>query len=148
MHTRNVTEEDYLRVIEVLNDWWGGRQMTQLLPRLFFEHFKPTSFVVEDDGVLAAFLIGFISQTNPDKAYIHFVGVNPQHRKSGLARQLYETFFDTVRHAGCHTVQCITSPVNEGSVAFHSQMGFSVSLGVDHAGPGHDRILFSKNIAR
>jgi len=50
MNTRNVSEEDYLKVIEVLDDWWGGRPMTGLLPRLFFEHFQPTSFVVEDNG--------------------------------------------------------------------------------------------------
>lgn len=89
MQTRNVVENDYYKVIEVLNDWWGGRQMAHLLPRLFFEHFQSTSFIVENDGELSAFLIGFVSQTNPREAYIHFVGVNPTLGKSGLARQLF-----------------------------------------------------------
>ena len=146
MKTRTVVEGDYFKVMDVLNDWWEGRQMTHLLPRLFFEHFQTTSFIVEDDGALAAFLIGFVSQTRPNEAYIHFVGVRPELRKSGLARQLYQRFFTAVRNMGCNTVRCITSPVNEDSVSFHTRMGFSVSVGTDYAGSGQDRILFSKNI--
>lgn len=146
VQTRSVVETDYYNVLAVLNDWWGGRQMTHLLPRLFFEHFQTTSFIVEDDGSLAAFLVGFVSQSHPKEAYIHFVGVGPEYRQSGLARQLYEKFFATVRNKGCHTVRCITSPVNEASVAFHKRMGFSISTGTDYAGPGQDRILFCKDI--
>ena len=146
MLTRNIVEGDYYKVIEVLDDWWGGRQMTHLLPRLFFEHFQSTSFIVENDGVLSAFLIGFVSQSHPREAYIHFVGVHPELRKSGLARQLYQRFFTAVRDMGCNTVRCITSPVNERSISFHQRMGFSVSMGTDYAGKGQDRILFSKII--
>ena len=147
METRMVVEDDYFTVIDVLDDWWGGRQMTHLLPRIFFEHFQATSFIMEDNRSLAAFLIGFVSQTHPNEAYIHFVGVNPNMRNKGLARKLYKRFFATVRNMGCHTVRCITSPVNEGSISFHKRMGFSVSVGTDYAGPGQDRILFSRDIA-
>ena len=146
MKTRNIVETDYAKVTAVLNEWWGGRQMTHLLPRLFFEHFQQTSFVVEDYKGLAAFIIGFVSQTNPQEAYIHFVGVNPTYRKQGLAKELYGLFFDTVKQRGCHTVRCITTPINEGSIAFHQSMGFSVVLGKDYAGEGQDRILFSREI--
>ncbi len=63
--------------------------MAPMLPRLFFVHFEGTSYVVDDgDGQLAAFLIGFLSQTDPAEAYIHFVGVSPEHRGGGLGRQL------------------------------------------------------------
>lgn len=44
-----------------------------------------------------AFLIGFVSQTYPNEAYIHFIGVHPNYRKSGIAKRLYKTFFETVR---------------------------------------------------
>ncbi|WP_226530653.1 GNAT family N-acetyltransferase [Metabacillus niabensis] len=147
MNTRNVTENDYFKIIDVINDWWGGREMTHLLPRLFFEHFQSTSFIVEDENNrLLAFLIGFVSQTHPNEAYIHFVGVNPEVRKEGLGSELYNLFFSNVRILGCNTVKCITSPINEGSVAFHKSMGFAVTLGTDYEGKGQDRILFSKYI--
>jgi len=31
-------------VISVIDQWWGGRQMADKLPRLFFEHFTDTGF--------------------------------------------------------------------------------------------------------
>jgi hypothetical protein len=64
-------------IISVLNDWWGGRAMTDVLPKLFFVHFQQTSFIAEKDGALAGFLIGLFSQTFSNESYIHFVGVNP-----------------------------------------------------------------------
>ena len=146
MQTRNIIDEDYTKVMHVVDDWWGGRSMTHLLPRLFFEHFQPTSFVIERDGELVAFIIGFVSQTNPNEAYIHFVGVNPDYRKQGYVNDLYQLFFSTVRLFGCNKVRCITTPVNTGSIAFHEALGFEIQLGKDYAGEGLDRILFSKEI--
>ena len=146
MQTRNIVVEDYTKVMSVLNDWWGGRTMTHLLPRLFFEHFQPTSFVIESHEELVAFIIGFVSQTNPKEAYIHFVGVNPTYRKQGHANDLYQLFFSTVRQLGCNKVRCITTPVNKGSIAFHEAMGFTVQLVKEYAGDGQDRIVFSKEI--
>ncbi len=84
------------RVTAVVDEWWGGRQMAAMLPKLFFVHFRDTSFVAEDDGGLAGFLCGFRSQTFPDEAYVHFVGVDPARRGSGLGRELYERFFAAV----------------------------------------------------
>ena len=105
--------------------------MAPMLPKLFFLHFEGTSFVVEDDdGKLVAFLIGFLSQTDDAEAYIHFVGVAPSRRGSGNGRELYERFFTVAREHGRSSVRCVTSPVNEGSVAFHEALGFvAESLG-------------------
>ncbi|WAH37663.1 GNAT family N-acetyltransferase [Alicyclobacillus dauci] len=148
MKLRYVRDSDYNQVRGALNDWWGGRQMTHLLPRLFFEHFQRTSLVIEEGDVIVAFLVGFVSQTHQNEAYIHFVGVHPDYRRDGLGRRLYETFFDTVRHFGCDTVRCITSPVNTGSIAYHERMGFTTSFVKDYAGPGEDRVLFVKHISQ
>ena len=66
---RHAEPADYGRVIARVNTWWGGREMAPMLPRLFFVHFEGTSYVIDgDDGQLAAFLIGFLSQTDPDEA--------------------------------------------------------------------------------
>ena len=62
-------DDAHLRCAGV-NAWWGGRDMAPMLPKLFFLHFEGTSFVAEnDDGTLAAFLIGFLSQTDDEEAY-------------------------------------------------------------------------------
>ncbi len=49
----------------VMPDWWGGRDLRDLLPRIFFEHFRGTSFVVEHEDELVAFLVGFLCPTTP-----------------------------------------------------------------------------------
>ena len=153
---RHVESTDYQPIISVINDWWGGRQMADMLPKLFFVHFQSTSFVAEDDGTIVGFLIGFVSQTFPQEAYIHFAGVHPKWRTRGLGRALYERFFAVVAELGCQTVRCVTSPVNTNSVAFHRRMGFSmqdsernvdgVPVAVGYDGEGEDRVLFYKSL--
>lgn len=136
---------DYARVIDVVDEWWGGRQMASMLPKLFFVHFADTSFVAEEDGALAGFLVGFRSQTHDDEAYVHFVGIDPAHRGSGLGRALYQRFFAAV--APRRTVRAVTSPVNERSVAFHRALGFEVErVDESYDGRGEPRVLLVKRL--
>ena len=154
---RPIRSSDYLTVISVIDAWWGGRHMADMLPRLFFEHFTDTSFAAERDGELAGFLVGFRSQSRPGEAYIHFVGVHPGERGHGLGRQLYERFFEAVRAGGCDRVRAVTSPVNRGSVAFHRRMGFDIEPGesgpdgiavaAGYDGEGRDRVRFVRHLA-
>ena len=140
MLIRNAEPSDYGRVISVIDDWWGRRRMAAMLPKLFFVHFRDTSFVAEDDGSLAGFLCGFCSQTHDDEAYVHFVGVDPERRGSGLGRELYERFFAAV--APRTVVRAVTAPVNERSVAFHRALGFEVErVDEDYDGRGEARVL-------
>ncbi|UOY92289.1 GNAT family N-acetyltransferase [Ectobacillus sp. JY-23] len=147
MKIRSVTGEDYYTVSPLINDWWGGRNMADMLPKLFFEHFTETSFIAEENGIMVGFLIGFLSQSHPDEAYIHFVGIHPDYRKNGIGSHLYETFFTAVQAHNCRTVRCVTSPVNTGSIAYHTKMGFSIeSVRPNYDGPGQDRVLFVKRL--
>ena len=142
---RPAEPSDYGRVIEVIDQWWGGRRMAAMLPKLFFVHFRDTSFVAEDGGELAGFLCGFRSQTYEDEAYVHFVGVDPTRRGSGLGRTLYERFFVAV--APRTIVRAVTSPVNERSVAFHRAIGFEVDrVDEDYDGRGESRVLLVKRL--
>ena len=151
---RHVEQEDYQPIISVVDEWWGGRPMAAMLPKLFFVHFSSTSFTAVDDGQIVGFLIGFISQTFPDQAYIHFVGVHPTRRGEGLGRLLYKSFFSTVASLGCRTAICVTAPVNRISIAFHRRMGFTmigsdcmvddVPVVLDYDGVGEDRVIFTR----
>ncbi len=121
--------------------------MVDMLPRLFFVHFRDTSFVAERDGELAGFLVGFLSAAEPEAAYVHFVGVDPAERGTGLGRELYERFFELARANGRTRVSCVTSPANSGSLAFHAAIGFQVGppqAGYD--GPGEDRVVFTRSL--
>ncbi|MDX6485748.1 MAG: hypothetical protein QOF43_901 [Gaiellaceae bacterium] len=146
MDLRHAEPGDYARVIEVIDQWWDGREMAAMLPKLFFVHFRDTSFVAEEDGELAGFLCGFRSQTYAEEAYVHFVGVDPRRRTSGLGRALYERFFKAV--APRTVVRAVTAPVNERSVAFHRAIGFEVErVDEDYDGRGQARVLLVKALA-
>jgi ribosomal protein S18 acetylase RimI-like enzyme len=144
---RHAQPGDHARVSPQLDEWWGGRPMRAMLPRLFFEHFRDTSFVAEESGELVGFLCGFLSQTYPDQAYVHFIGVRPEQRGGGLGSELYERFFAAVRAAGREVVRCITSPRNESSIAFHRRLGFEIEAEVDdYDGAGEARVLLRKRL--
>lgn len=56
-----------------------------------------------------------------------------------------------------YKVSCITSPVNQGSIAYHTKMGFILKPGdkevngvpvtADYDGPAQDRVKFEKWLA-
>jgi ribosomal protein S18 acetylase RimI-like enzyme len=116
-----------------------------MLPRLFLDHFHATSTVAEAGGDLAGFLVGFLSPSLPGAAYIHFVGVHPGHRRSGLARVLYERFFAQAAAHGAAVVSAVTSPANERSIAFHAALGFTVSDPLNgYDGPGDVKVRFER----
>jgi RimJ/RimL family protein N-acetyltransferase len=143
---RPATSADHARIILIVDEWWGGREMSGLLQPLFLEHFSGTSLVAEDEhGELVGFLVGFISQDDEREAYVHFAGVAPGSRGAGLGRLLYARFDELVASRGVRRVRCVTSVVNAPSVAFHEAIGFGVDgrradAGVD----GGEYVLMSR----
>ncbi len=143
---RAARPDDYDAIAAVVDEWWG-RAILGSLPRLFLDHFHRTSLVAEDATGLAGLLVGILSPSESDRAYIHFVGVRPDARSSGLARRLYEQFFELARGDGRSVVNAVTSPTNDGSIAFHRRMGFTVSGPIrDHNGPGTALMMFERVI--
>jgi ribosomal protein S18 acetylase RimI-like enzyme len=144
---RPVQAGDYEYIVPRVDHWWGGRNMAALLPRLFFEQFDPTTRIaVDGSGRTVGFVCGFISQSDPELAYIHFVGVDPDVRGAGIGRTLYQWFLDQASAKGCTRVTCVTAPQNSGSRAFHAAMGFTERWVEDYDGHGDPRIVFSKEL--
>lgn len=155
---RRPVEADHKQIVDVVNDWWAGQGGRGLLPRrLWFQHFTGRSWIAETaDGRLAGFLIGFISPDHPDVAYIHMVSTDPNLRRRGVARALYERFIADVQAAGVRQVRAVTWPGNRISIAFHTALEFTPDDGPgtqrlygtsavpDFDGDGEDRVLFSR----
>lgn len=148
--------EDHSRIIQVMPNWWSGRDLTAMVPKLFANQFSSTSFVAEFNEVLAAFLIGFMSPSVKNEAYIHFVGVDPKFRNQKLAAALYERFFALAKADQRSEIRCCTSPVNKGSVEFHKKMGFVLESGdsvidgypvtSNYNKPGDHKVRFLKTL--
>lgn len=126
---RDSKPSDHQKIISVLNDWWGGRDLSWMLPKLFLIHFCNSSFVVEKDDELIGFLIGFLSPSRANEGYIHFAGVHPDYRGIGIGKFLYDRFFGICIENGRNIIKACTSSVNKGSIAFHRKIGFSILKG-------------------
>ena len=130
------------RVIGRVNAWWGGGTWPRCCRGSSSSTSRGRATWWTTDGQLAAFLIGFLSQTEPGESYVHFVGVAPEHRGEGLGRRLYERFFEDARAQQRTQVRCVTSPANDASVAFHKALGFEVErVARDYDGPGRIRAV-------
>ncbi len=154
---RSLNPEDYDFIIGRVDDWLGGREMSEGLPRFFFDHFSATSLVAEDEqGRIVAFLSGFMSPDRSKEAYIHYAAVDPALKGRGIGSRIYRAFFETALSKGRSTVRCSTSPVNRGSIAFHQKTGFElvdsphyedgIPVHPDYNGPGRHKVLFIKNL--
>jgi len=151
-HIRQAAPADYEAIASVIDQWWG-RPVLGSLPRLFLDLFYASSLVIDgtggpdDTGGLDAFLIGILSPSQADHAYIHFVGVAPHVRRSGYGRLLYEEFFRLARADGRRMVSAITAPVNLRSADFHRALGFTISGPVpDYNGPGREMLVFDRTL--
>jgi ribosomal protein S18 acetylase RimI-like enzyme len=156
---RRPVEADHRRLVGNVDEWWGGRRLHPLFLRLWFQHFCTTSWIAEDGaGTILGFLVGFISPDHPERAYIHLVATNPNRRRRGLGRLLYERFLEDVAARGVRTVSAVTWPGNRVSVAFHRAMGFRIDDGpgtqrlygtpayADYEADGDDRVVFSREL--
>ncbi len=122
---RRPTEADHAAIVRHVDEWWGGRRLHDLLPRLWLRHFTGTSLVAETaTGRLAGFLVGFRSPDHPDTAYVHMVATDPNLRGRGVARTMYERFFADMAALGVTRIEAVTWPGNRVSVAFHRALGF------------------------
>ena len=154
MTIRHAEPDDYDKIINLVDMWWGGRQMSVMLPRLFFTHFRPWTFVAVTGDEIVGFLASFRSQADPNQIYCHFIGVSPAVRGQGLGEALYHRLFSEGVLHGCQEVLAVTSPSNLGSIAFHTRIGFQplpgsreqgdIPYAPDYDGPGEDRVQFRK----
>lgn len=146
MQTRKITKTDFDQIVEVIDRWWGGPISTFAHP-IFFYELGDDALIVEQDGRLIGFMLGFIVFKAPKTGYVHLVGIHPEFRRQGVGRLLYENFTERCHALGCLRMKAITTAGNEGSIRFHEAMGWTAEE-VDHyAGPSRKRIVFTKDLA-
>jgi GNAT superfamily N-acetyltransferase len=144
METRPLAKADYDQIVRVIDRWWGG-PTTALAHPIFFYELGRLARVVEADGLLVGFLLGFMCSDAP-VGYVHLVGIHPDYRRRGVGRLLYSAFESDCRREGCTQLKAITTLGNEGSVVFHQTQGWTMQEVEDYAGPGRLRIVFTKSL--
>jgi GNAT superfamily N-acetyltransferase len=146
MLTRPLTKADYDQIVHVIDRWWGGPTSALAHPMFFYELGR-LARVVESDGLLVGFLLGFRCPETM-VGYVHLVGIHPEYRRRGVGKILYAAFEDDCARDGCERLKAITTLGNEGSVRFHLALGWAKAEVEDYAGPGRLRIVFTKDLGK
>ncbi len=143
---RGATIEDLQAVVAAIEEFWGERDMAFLHQALYVHEFGDTALVLDDGaGRVLAYLLGFVTPARV--GYVHVVAVRSEERGRGLARALYEEFESLVRERGAVALKAITSPSNDGSIAFHRALGFSVSEVPCYSVSGESRVLLHRDLS-
>ena len=72
---------------------WFGHPVGLVMHRLFFDQLGPSGVWLEDAaGEPAGFLLGLVSEAEPDLAYVHMHVVAPALRGAGAGERLYREF--------------------------------------------------------
>lgn len=148
------TKADFDQIRQDNVEFWGSDRALSLHHPIFLYEFGNSAFVIKDGDIVAAYLLGFISQTEP-VGYVQFLAVRPAYRGRGLATRLYTHFTEFARSRGCNGLKAFTRPFNTASIAFHKSLGMELlgepdENGIpvlrDYAGPGEHRVVFRKEI--
>ncbi len=140
---RPIRGDDFPRARAVVDDWFG-RPVGLVMHRLFFDQLGPSGVWLEADGEPVGFLLGLVSEAEPDLAYVHFHVVDPAWRGKGVGRMLYEAFGARAAARGCTRVRALAAPALEGSRRFHERLGFVGRFEPRYVGPGQDRIVYER----
>ena len=145
-----MTKADFDRIVTDHSTYWDSDLTFQLHHPIFINEVGDTAYVMKNGQTIAAYLMGFISQTEPT-GYVHLVAVHPDYRRRGAARQLYEHFTDEARKRGCTKLKATGHAGNEQTIRFHLSLGMEmigepngegVPVVKDYLRPGFDRVVF------
>src|SRR4026209_535959 len=101
MITRTLGKHDYDNIVQVIDRWWGGPTSALAHP-IFFYELGEMARVVEHDGILVGFLLGFVAPGPPKTSYVHLVGIHPDYRRRGVGQAPSRTT------AGAASARCST----------------------------------------
>lgn len=151
MEIRPLTKTDFDWILDHFDEFWPDEATRPRHHPIFINELSDSAFVLRDgdgdgDGDrVAAYLLGLIAQSSPT-GYVHLVAVRRPYRRQGLARRLYEHFVAHARDRGCNRLKATAAPWNAESIAFHLAFGMHQEEVADYAGPGIDRVVFTRDI--
>ncbi|MFT3921460.1 MAG: GNAT family N-acetyltransferase [Myxococcales bacterium] len=144
MIVRGITKQDFDYIVSVFDAWWGGPSTERASP-FFFHELGEHALIAEVDGRVVGFLLGLAVPAS-GVGYVHLVGIDPNARRHGVGKSLYQHFEAACRRAGFRTIKAIGMVGHEASWKFHTALGFEAREVPDYAGPGRARMVFTKSL--
>ena len=134
------------RLLEAHDRFWDTDTRALHDPVWFHQFGGFGSLARSVDGADVGYVLGVV--TADRLAYLHLLAVRDDRRRSGLGRRLCRWFDELAAGTGARVVQAVTRPEDARARAFHTALGAGAHLSRDHAGPGADRVVLTRFLAR
>ena len=92
----------------------------------------------------AGYLLGVVSADR--LGVVHALAVHPDWRRRGVAVHLLERFAALATSVGARAVQAVALPGDEAARSLARRVGAHEAASPAHAGPGADRVLFTRSL--
>jgi GNAT superfamily N-acetyltransferase len=138
------------RVLVRRTTFWSGSSLPEeavvgLHDPLFFHQLGGFGAVaLTADGRDAGYLLGVVSADR--LAVVHAVAVDPEWRGRGVATGLLTRFAALASGVGARAVQAVAVPGDRAARALADRFGAHAAPSAGHAGPGADRVLFTRSL--
>jgi len=125
---RNAEERDFMDIAKLARECKPMSTERNSIYHIFTKFFSETSLILEQekDGKIYGFLLGIISQDDPQEAYIHLFCLKDELRGRGFARAIIDKYKEIVKSKGCKKISLITKPINKKAIKFYKKMGFQL----------------------
>jgi len=93
--------------------------------KILIRNFQNTCFVVELNGHIVGWQVGFVSQVDKSKYFLWQIGVSQSAQGRGIGKKLLKTVEDEVRNIGCKAIELTIDPENVPSQKLFESLGYS-----------------------
>jgi GNAT superfamily N-acetyltransferase len=138
------------RLLARRSEFWAGSALGEdavlaLHDPLFFHQLGGFGAVaLTSTGSDAGYLLGVVSADR--LAVVHAVAVHRDHPRRGLAARLVTRFAGLAADVGARAVQAVALPDDLAARALAARFGAHAAPSPGHAGPGADRVLFTRSL--
>ena len=136
------------RLLARRGEFWSGTPIADeavlaLHDPLFFHQLGGFgALAITGSGSDAGYLLGMVSADR--LGVVHAVAVHPDHRGRGVATRLVTRFARLASGVGARVVQAVALPGDPAARALAARFGAHAAPSRGHAGPGEDRVLFTR----
>jgi len=110
----------YARESQFSDEDWLQRSLNLCTPR-------SVGYLACNHGACCGIAAAFLAGRNPLEAHVVSVWVAPEHRKSGVARQLMDAIQTWAAHRGAHTLVLMVTSNNHTAIDFYQRNGFTMT---------------------
>ncbi len=140
--------EDIPIVTQIEEICFSGESVLSIIAMSqYFELFKSTFVVAEENEKVIGFGIAGQEQGNPKRAWVLDVCVLPEHQKKGVGKCIGQWLIQELQRQGYEYVRATVSPKNIPSQKGLIKYGFKILQEVpDYFGHGEDRLIVERTI--